>query len=204
MIQLTISPRPLPVDATPTIDTNALKIAETPPSRPAAQPVGRGQRGRPCIPTPRILDGAAPILCHSRVAAVGSFWTAMRSRRHSGRKRPDRDSRFFGVSPENLSPDPAFCLRFSSLAIHRRIRQEILGHAKSARGGSPRVVGVVNCRNTDEALIAEPLCRIVGDQLRPRRGRHAEIFRCSTPWAPLFWDEHCLGLGLLSALRLLQ
>ena len=70
----------------------------------------------------------------------------------------------------------------------------------SAQGGSPRVVGVVNCRNTDEAIIAEPLRRIVGDQLRPRRAAMLRSFAAallglfcfgtSTVWA-LDCFPHC-------------
>jgi hypothetical protein len=183
--------------------------------RPGCGPTGlrHESRGRPSQPqeslmVPRILEGAALILLlRSRVAAVDSrsFWTAMKS--SASLRKETRGSRvpiFTGSCPRIFRPTIFFALRFSPLAIHRRIRQEIRDMPSSARGGSPRVVGVVSCRNTDEAIIAEPLRRIVGDQLRPRRGRYAEIFRCSTPRPVVFWDERCLVLRLLSALRLLQ
>jgi hypothetical protein len=55
----------LPVQDTPTIDTNALRIGEMPTR---LWHVSCGQWERPSTPTPRILDGAMPILVRGRVA----------------------------------------------------------------------------------------------------------------------------------------
>jgi hypothetical protein len=172
--------------------------------RPGCGPTGlrHESRGRPSQPqeslmVPRILDGAALILLlRSRVAAVDSrsFWTAMKS--SASLRKETRGSRVpisTGSCPRIFRPTIFFALRFSPLAIHRRIRQEIPGHAFISggwisKGGWRRKL---------------PQYRR-SDQLRPRRGRYAEIFRCSTPRPLVFWDERCLVLRLLSALRLLQ